>query len=264
MGLLRRASIGALLLQLLPTVLAQPPPQQPEPLKTYLLLDSRNVQSSGGAELVLGPVRKHSGGGAPVLRETERWEMRFDNMQPNVYWDHNKSVWRAWYSTMSECGGNVTGPGIDPRLPPDCQALPSNCSAASEPDWHWRDIRRAGAFAYAESEDGIQWEKPKLGLTEWPAGSGDKANNILSSFGMGSTGGAGTGQCSTYEKHPSSFLTVSFFWWKPITYQDRLGTHMKEDERESGVSLYQGSYWTRPPRVSARTNRPEAAAAIGP
>ena len=28
-------------------------------LKTYLLLDSRNVQDSGGARLVLGPVRKH-------------------------------------------------------------------------------------------------------------------------------------------------------------------------------------------------------------
>lgn len=168
----------------------------------YCPLAPSNIQDAGGAQVVLGPVKKTADA---LITELMPWEMRFDNMQPNVYWDHNKSVWRAWYSTMSECGGNVTGPGIDPRLPPDCQALPSNCSAASEPDWHWRDIRRAGAFAYAESEDGIQWEKPKLGLTEWPAGSGDKSNNILSSFGMGSTGGAGTGQCSACEQHTSPF-----------------------------------------------------------
>eukprot|EP01052_Picozoa_sp_SAG31_P017491 SAG31_NODE_1198_length_9441_cov_3.648897_2_plen_374_part_00 len=114
-------------------------------------------------------------------------------MQPNVYWDQNRSKWRAWYSTMSECGTNHTGPGVDPSLPPDCQALPSNCSAPSDPSWHWRDIERSGVFAYAESSDGLLWEKPILGLTEWPKGSGNKTNNILSSFGVGSTGGCGTG-----------------------------------------------------------------------
>ncbi len=115
-------------------------------------------------------------------------------MQPNVYWDRDNSTWRAWYSTMSECGGNVTGPGRDSTLPPDCQALPSNCSSNFEPTWHWRDIRRAGVLAYAESPvDGIQWTKPVLGLTEWPKGSGDRNNNILSSFGVRSTGGCGTG-----------------------------------------------------------------------
>ena len=40
---------------------------------------------------------------------------------------------------------------------------------------------------------GEEWIKPNLGRTEWPAGSGDTANNILFTFGMGSTGGAGTG-----------------------------------------------------------------------
>jgi hypothetical protein len=159
-------------------------------LKTYLALDSRNIQSTGDTSLVLGPVRKHA---VPVLTETARWEMRFDNMQPNVFYDTELSKWRAWYSTMSECGGNITGPGMDPALPPDCQALPSNCSAAADPTWHWRDIQRAGVFAYAESKDGLAWERPNLNLTEWPEGSGDMANNIVSTFGMGSTGGCGTG-----------------------------------------------------------------------
>lgn len=30
-------------------------------------------------------------------------------------------------------------------------------------------------------------------MTEWPAGSGNRSNNILFTFGMGSTGGCGTG-----------------------------------------------------------------------
>ena len=120
---------------------------------------------------------------------------RYDNMQPNVFFDRDAGKWRAWYSTMSECGGNITGPGTDPNLPPDCQALPSNCSEEADPDWHWRDIQRAGVFAYAESADerGLEWTKPNLGLTEWPKGSGDTDNNIISSFGFGSTGGCGTG-----------------------------------------------------------------------
>ena len=103
-------------------------------------------------------------------------------MQPNVFFDRDAAKWRAWYSTMSECGGNITGPGTDPNLPPDCQALPSNCSEEADPDWHWRDIQRAGVFAYAESADerGLEWTKPNLGLTEWPKGSGDTDNNIIS------------------------------------------------------------------------------------
>ena len=49
----------------------------------YLLLDDRNVISTDGATLVLGSVTKHSGGA--VLREEREYEMRFDNMQPNVW-----------------------------------------------------------------------------------------------------------------------------------------------------------------------------------
>ena len=48
----------------------------PSELRTYLLLDSRNVQDSGGAKLVLGPVRKRPGG-QPVLTEQKKWEMRY-------------------------------------------------------------------------------------------------------------------------------------------------------------------------------------------
>ena len=185
--------------------------------RTYLALDTRNLQDHGGSRLVLGPVTKRQ---HPVLTEQERWEMRFDNMQPNVFFDRQTSKWRAWYSTMSECGGNITGPGRDPTLPPDCQALPSNCSADSDAAWHWRCIKRAGAFAYAESADvdALAWTKPHLGKTEWPAGSGDTANNILFTFGFGSTGGCGTGiLLDTASGPPCSTACES---WTPSNFSD--------------------------------------------
>ena len=86
--------------------------------QTYLLLDSRNVQDGGGARLVLGPVGKPDGE-RPLLTETEPWELRFDNMQPNVFHDGEAGRWRAWYSSFSSCGGkwaNHTGPGLYHRL----------------------------------------------------------------------------------------------------------------------------------------------------
>ena len=60
-----------------PPCSAGPPKGAPAP-KTYLALDSRNIQDAGGAELVLGPVTKtHSA----LITEQQPWEMRFDNMQ---------------------------------------------------------------------------------------------------------------------------------------------------------------------------------------
>ena len=123
--------------------------------------------------------------------------MRFDNMQPNVWWDGPAAKWKAWYSTFSSCGKyNVTGPGTNASLPPDCQALPSNCSRDYSPHWQWRSIARGGLFAYAESADPAakSFTKPDLGIVEWPAGSGNTHNNILFDFGTdSSSGGLGTG-----------------------------------------------------------------------
>ena len=73
------------------------PPSEAQ-LRTYLLLDSRNVQDSGGAKLVLGPVRKRPGG-QPVLTEQKKWEMRYllrtisiaTYLYPHSFFDGNPS-----------------------------------------------------------------------------------------------------------------------------------------------------------------------------
>jgi hypothetical protein len=44
--------------------------------------------------------------------------------------------------------------------------------------------KRGSGFLYAESDDGITWEKPNLGMTEFPPKSGNKNNNLLENDGM--------------------------------------------------------------------------------
>jgi hypothetical protein len=72
-------------------------------LKTYLLLDSRNVQDSGGARLVLGPVRKH---GKPVLTEQEKWvrlhplARKFPCFLDFVLWSSSESC--CWVLTRKQ------------------------------------------------------------------------------------------------------------------------------------------------------------------
>ena len=93
-----------------------------------MLLDDRNVISSD-ARFVLGKVEKHPGN--PMITEGyasgREYEMRFDNMQPNVWHDPAVNKWRAWYNSFSSCGGNLTGPNHDPLAPVDCQAFASHC-----------------------------------------------------------------------------------------------------------------------------------------
>eukprot|EP01051_Picozoa_sp_SAG22_P002389 SAG22_NODE_104_length_20159_cov_5.877517_28_plen_984_part_00 len=88
------------------------------PPDTYLLLDDRNVIDAGSAKLVLGEVTKAASN--PLLREEKPWEMRFDNMQPNVWFDN--STWRAWYSSFSSCDNCTRADG------PDCPATKASNS----------------------------------------------------------------------------------------------------------------------------------------
>jgi hypothetical protein len=73
-----------------------------------MLLDDRNVVSTT-AEFVLGEVEKHPAGAMIHDGDPARpYEMRFDNMQPNVWYDPveqpGRKKWRAWYSAFTSCG----------------------------------------------------------------------------------------------------------------------------------------------------------------
>lgn len=142
-----------------PCVPQPPPPPTPK----YFLLDDRNIIDST-ATLVLGKVEKHPSG--PVIKEERDYEMRFDNMQPNVWYDPNLTKWRCWYSTFTSCSKPKT-------TVPYCNNASQKCGSVAPGE---NKADRGTAFLYAESSDGINWVKPNLGLVDW---KGNKNNNII-------------------------------------------------------------------------------------
>ncbi len=102
----------------------------------HLLLDSRIIESVAGAELVVGNVVKHEGN--PLFVIDKPWEVTVNNLYPNVLYSEPRELFQCWYL--------VYGSG------------------------------RYDGLCYAQSRDGIAWEKPNLGLVEF---KGSKNNNLI-------------------------------------------------------------------------------------
>lgn len=149
-------------------VSAPAPPPAPDGVK-YLLLDDRNVITTT-ATLVLGEVRKNPVGA--LIKEERDYEMRFDNMQPNVWFDPWLKKWRAWYSAFTSCSAPKTAV-------PYCNNAPQQCGSVT--DTAKNHAGRGSGLLYAESDDGITWTKPNLNKTMW---KGSTANNLLELDGM--------------------------------------------------------------------------------
>jgi len=104
----------------------------------YLLLDSRIVDTVTDAQLTVGTVTKHPAN--PFFGQDKPWETSLDNLYPNVVYDDQAELYKAWYHIYY------------PAAP------------------------RGGGLAYAESTDGLDWYKPNLGLVDY---EGSTDNNIL-------------------------------------------------------------------------------------
>lgn len=102
----------------------------------HLLLDSRIVGNVTDAALVLGSVTKHQSN--PLFVMDKPWEITVNNLYPNVIFDEKDRLYRCWYL--------VYGSG------------------------------RYDGLCYAESEDGIRWRKPSLGLVDF---GGSTENNLV-------------------------------------------------------------------------------------
>ena len=187
-------------------------PPLPAGMQTQLLIDSRNViATTGSARLVLGPVEKDPAN--PVIKEDKPWEMRFDNMQPSVWYDSAAAGWRCWYNSFSRCGPK----GYEHTH--DCQRGPSDCTMAALPTS--KSLRlsaaasaqertglgssgRQGVMCTATSSNGSVWVKPNLGLVKWGATPENAStdNNIILDFGnlsiAGSPGSQGTNPWGIY------------------------------------------------------------------
>jgi len=127
----------------------------------FLVLDSRIIDKTTGARLTLGEVKKSEHN--PLFTEDKPWEPRFDNVYANVIYDEEDNLYKCWYSPFI----------IDERT---TSTPPEKRNPESLSYMDVRPNKREMGVCYAISKDGINWEKPELGLVEF---NGSKKNNIL-------------------------------------------------------------------------------------
>ena len=88
-----------------------------------------------------------------------KWEVRYDNSYPNVIFDSEAKCYRLYYTLIVK----------------DAVSEATSLEQRASQDYHPLPGRIVG-LAYAESSDGVHWEKPNLGLVEF---EGSKENNLL-------------------------------------------------------------------------------------
>ena len=124
--------------------------------KRFLLLDSRIIKKTENVKLEVGKVEKNKKN--PLFGEDNEWEMRFDNLYGNVIFDREENIFKCWY----------------------CPFIVDSVSHGMTLEQRGRKYKspsdREMGICYATSKDGINWEKPDLGLIEY---NGSKKNNIV-------------------------------------------------------------------------------------
>ena len=128
-----------------------------------LVLDDRVVDRVENVRLRVGAVAKHPAN--PLFREDRPWEVRFDNVYPNVVYDAAAKLYRCWYSPFI-VDELTTGTSAEKRRETRYRSTPT----------------REMGLCHATSTDGIRWEKPALGLVEF---NGSTANNLVLRYSHG-------------------------------------------------------------------------------
>ena len=134
--------------------------------KKYLLFDRGIIDGHlcQNAVLRLAKAEKDTKNNPMMTEEffanpSKPWEVRYDNGYPNVFRDIEQNVFRLYYTTFSYDKDSAQT-RLEER--PFRQYMPSKS--------------RATCTCYAMSTDGIHWQKPELGLSEF---EGNLANNII-------------------------------------------------------------------------------------
>ena len=112
-----------------------------------LFIDDEILSAKHGVVRTLHPARKLE---QPVLAPDRPWEGRRVYIYGSVHYDDDAQRYRMWYLTRLGRGHQQRAPGLRER--------------------------QGDIVLYAESADGIQWEKPSLGRHEF---DGKRDNNIL-------------------------------------------------------------------------------------
>lgn len=172
-----------------------------EARQRYLFLDSRVVERVEHAALRVDTVRKDSRN--PLFGEDKPWEARFDNLYANVLREPATGMYRCWYSPFI----------VDEAA----RATPRDQRKTAR----YRPRKREMGVCYAESRDGLKWNKPALGLVEF---EGSRENNLV----LRGPHGAGVFR-DARERDPGRRYKMFF--------QDRL---------TSGAFSRDGLHWTEP------------------
>lgn len=140
-------------------------------MNKYFFFDTACTIGMSNAGLVPGEVEKDSGN--PLFAEeffsepAKKWEVRYDNGYPNVFWDPYLRRYRCYY-TLFVRDSDSESASLEERKERAYRPLPG----------------RVTALCYAESEDGILWTKPSLKIHEF---DGSKDNNIVMMFAHGAS-----------------------------------------------------------------------------
>ena len=125
--------------------------------RRFLLLDSAIVSKTSNMALKVGEVTKHPAN--PLFGEDHSWERRFDNLYGNISFDREKGWYKCWYSPFI-VAHSAQGMSLSKRL---------------EVPFDAHEDQEMGV-CYAQSRDGVNWEKPDLGLVEF---AGSRQNNLV-------------------------------------------------------------------------------------
>ena len=138
----------------------------------YLLLNRGVLQPQGmdNLKLVVAQIEKDTENN-PLFYEDffsdppRKWEPRYDNAYPNVIYDEKYKKYRCYYTLCSK---------------------DKDSASASREERTRRDYRpsptRIASLGYAESDDGVHWEKPNLGFVDF---EGSFENNLLFRYAHG-------------------------------------------------------------------------------
>jgi hypothetical protein len=177
---------------------------------SYALLDASLISRSTNTQLSVGPVTKDP---KPLFAEDKPWEVRIDNVYANVLYDDRDRRFKCWYSPFIK---------FDDRW--DGKRWVKAGDAAS----------REMAICYADSEDGIRWRKPELGLVEF---EGNRRNNMV----WRTPHGSGI-FLDRHDSDPARRFKIFF------NAPDPDGTHRERETAMSVAFSADGLHWSQPTR----------------
>lgn len=140
-------------------------------MNKYFFFDTACTEKLTNAQVVPGAIEKLDLN--PLFTEEffakqpRKWEVRYDNGYPNVFWDAAAQLYRCYY-TLFVHDPDSEATSLEERRHKNYKPLPG----------------RTTALCYAESKDGFHWIKPNLGLVEF---EGNRDNNIVRMYAHGAS-----------------------------------------------------------------------------